>query len=70
MLTERVFRTEAVPAADRFDYLCEHISSMYAPAEVRREDMANFPAESRALDLGGVQLWTKEHPLTLHRTPG
>nr|WP_240968549.1 helix-turn-helix domain-containing protein [Streptomyces sp. HNM0575] len=69
-MVESVFRSEDVPAADRFSHWREHMAQAYAPTEIHADHVEDFSACQRTLSLGAVQLWTMEHPaLTLRRTP-
>ncbi|MFJ6791258.1 helix-turn-helix domain-containing protein [Streptomyces angustmyceticus] len=68
MLTERLFRTDGLPSADRFDCWRDHVSQTYT-AEIESDHALDFAASQRILVLGGVRLWTVEHPsMTLRRT--
>ncbi|MFG2093955.1 helix-turn-helix domain-containing protein [Streptomyces sp. NPDC048612] len=68
MLTERLFQTDGLPPKDRFDCWRDHVSQTYT-AEVESDHAGDFAASQRILDLGGVRLWTVEHPsMTLRRT--
>ena len=70
MLDETVFRTENIPAPDRFEYWRDHMSRMYTPVEANSDQTKDFPASQRILNLNTVRLWITEHPpVTLHRTP-
>ncbi|MGX1755823.1 AraC-like ligand-binding domain-containing protein [Streptomyces lydicus] len=70
MLDEMVFRTEALPAADRFDYWVELLARTHAPMEPRSDHTDGFRATQRVLDLGDVTVWSATYqPLDLRRTP-
>ncbi|MGW2026795.1 AraC-like ligand-binding domain-containing protein [Streptomyces decoyicus] len=70
MLDETVFRTDALPVADRFDYWVELLGRTHAPMELRRDCTDDFRASQRLLQLGGVTLWSATHqPLGFRRTP-
>lgn len=69
MLKESVFRSEDVPAADRFEYWRDHLSRSYVPTQISSEHGPDFPATLRVLSLGDVRLWRTEHaPMTTRRT--
>src|SRR5438309_6026083 len=70
LLHETVFRSEDVPAADRFDYWAELLGRTHAPMELRSNCADGFRASQRALDLGAVTVWPATfQPLTFRRTP-
>ncbi|MFI0895624.1 AraC family transcriptional regulator [Streptomyces sp. NPDC020983] len=70
MLDERVFRSEDLPVADRFDVWHDLMSSTHAPMDLTSEFAADFRATLRLVDLGGITLWPAAFPqLTFHRTP-
>ncbi|ARF56861.1 helix-turn-helix domain-containing protein [Streptomyces gilvosporeus] len=70
MLHETVFRSEDVPAADRFDYWVELLGRTHAPMELRSDCADDFRASQRVLDLGAVTVWPATfQPLTFRRTP-
>ncbi|MGA6160411.1 helix-turn-helix domain-containing protein [Stenotrophomonas sp. NPDC087984] len=70
MLIERVFRSEDLPPADRFD--CWHglVGQTHAPLDLRSDHWADFRASQRLLDLGAVSVWpTTFQPVCFRRTP-
>ncbi|GAA2583242.1 helix-turn-helix domain-containing protein [Streptomyces tubercidicus] len=70
MLDETVFRTDALPVADRFDYWVELLGRTHAPMELRCDCTDDFRASQRVLDLGAVTVWSATYqPLVFRRTP-
>ncbi|GAA0549362.1 MULTISPECIES: AraC family transcriptional regulator [Streptomyces] len=70
MLIERVFRSEDLPPADRFDRWRELVGQTHAPLDLRSDHWADFRASQRLLDLGAVSVWpTAFQPLCFRRTP-
>ncbi|MEV8062171.1 AraC family transcriptional regulator [Streptomyces antimycoticus] len=70
MLIERVFRSEDLPPADRFDCWRELVGQTHAPLDLRSDHWADFRASQRLLDLGAVSVWpTAFQPLCFRRTP-
>ncbi|MFI6765810.1 helix-turn-helix domain-containing protein [Streptomyces sp. NPDC050355] len=70
MLDEMVFRSEDVPAADRFDYWTELLGRTHAPMELRSDHVGDFRASQRVLGLGAVTVWSATYqPLVFRRTP-
>ncbi|WP_455712238.1 AraC-like ligand-binding domain-containing protein [Streptomyces caniferus] len=70
MLDETVFRSDDVPAPDRFDYWVELLGRSHAPMELRSSYADDFRASQRVLDLGGVTVWSLAfQPLVFRRTP-
>lgn len=70
MLDETVFRSEDVPAADRFDYWTELLGRTHAPMELRSDYTDDFRASQRVLGLGAVTVWSATYqPLVFRRTP-
>ncbi|MFI6700876.1 helix-turn-helix domain-containing protein [Streptomyces sp. NPDC050509] len=70
MLVETVFRSEDVPAADRFECWRELMSRSYAPMELRSDHADDFRAHQRLIGLGAVSVWPGEfQPLVFRRTP-
>ncbi|MEV6175319.1 helix-turn-helix domain-containing protein [Streptomyces sp. NPDC051954] len=53
-----VFRSEDVPAEDRFDHWRERVGRTVAPAEVTSDHAADFWARQRLLGLGPVTVWS------------
>ncbi|MEV6131986.1 AraC family transcriptional regulator [Streptomyces violaceusniger] len=70
MLIETVFRSEGLPAADRFDYWRELMSRTHAPMDLSSDFAADYQAEQRLIGLGEVSLWPATfQPLVFRRTP-
>ncbi|MFE4057620.1 helix-turn-helix domain-containing protein [Streptomyces sp. NPDC059096] len=70
MLVETVFRSEDVPAAERFACYRELMSLAYAPIELRSDHAADFRVHQRLVRLGAVSVWPGEfQPLVFRRTP-
>ncbi|AEM86165.1 helix-turn-helix domain-containing protein [Streptomyces violaceusniger] len=70
MLNEKVFRSDDLPAADRFDCWRELLAQTHAPMELLSDHRADFQASQRVLDLGAVSVWpTTFQPVCFRRTP-
>ncbi|MEU8589291.1 helix-turn-helix domain-containing protein [Streptomyces sp. NPDC048664] len=70
LLDEMVFRSEDLPAADRFDYWTELLGRTHAPMELRSDHVDDFRASQRVLGLGGVTVWSATfQSLVFRRTP-
>ncbi|WP_244419678.1 helix-turn-helix domain-containing protein [Streptomyces hygroscopicus] len=70
MLDETVFRSDDVPALDRFDYWVDLLGRSHAPMELRSDYADDFRASQRVLDLGGATVWSLAfQPLVFRRTP-
>ncbi|MEU5211089.1 AraC family transcriptional regulator [Streptomyces sp. NPDC020742] len=70
MLIETVYRSEDVPAADRFDCWREVVSHTHAPMELASDHREDFRASQRLLELGAVSVWpTTFQPASFRRTP-
>ncbi|MEW9516154.1 AraC family transcriptional regulator [Streptomyces tubercidicus] len=70
MLTETVFRSEDVPAADRFECWRDLLRQLHAPLDLDSEHRSDFRAEQRVLELGEVSVWpTRFQPVRFLRTP-
>ncbi|MGP4050313.1 helix-turn-helix domain-containing protein [Streptomyces sp. 2A115] len=70
MLIETVFRSEDVPAADRFEYWRELVSRTSRPMDLSSENAADFWAHQRLIGLGAVSVWPAEcQPVVYRRTP-
>ncbi|AJT65181.3 hypothetical protein T261_3513 [Streptomyces lydicus] len=70
LLHETVYRSEDVPAADRFGYWVELLGRTHAPLELRSECSDDFRGTQRVLDLGAVTVWSATfHPQVCRRTP-
>ncbi|MCX5557856.1 AraC family transcriptional regulator [Streptomyces sp. NBC_00038] len=52
-----VFRSEDLPAEDRFEYWRELVHRAIAPSDMSSEHAADFWAEQRLLELGPVTVW-------------
>ncbi|WP_051951092.1 helix-turn-helix domain-containing protein [Actinacidiphila yeochonensis] len=70
MLRETEFRSEDLPAADRFEVWQDLLSRTYAPMHLSSEAAADFHAHQRVITLGEVSIWpaTFQH-LVFRRTP-
>jgi AraC-like DNA-binding protein len=67
---ETVFRTDDLPAAERFPFWLEMIRQTTAPHEIRSDHAAGFQARLRTLQLGAVQLTVMaQQSLEGRRTP-
>ncbi|MGW3205359.1 AraC-like ligand-binding domain-containing protein [Streptomyces sp. NPDC001135] len=70
MLNEMVFRSDDVPAPDRFDYWVELLGRTHAPMELLSDHADDFRASQRVLDLGALTVWSAAfQPLVFRRTP-
>ncbi|MEU7986772.1 helix-turn-helix domain-containing protein [Streptosporangium canum] len=70
MLSETVFRSDDVPAADRFEHWRELVSQAHAPMDMSSDYREDFRASQRLLDLGPVSVWrTAFQPVCCRRTP-
>jgi AraC-like DNA-binding protein len=71
MLHELVFRSDDLPAAERFDAWRERMNSTHAPLRLESEHAADFHAHQRLIDLGAVSMWpARFEQLVFLRTPG
>ncbi|MFF5160767.1 helix-turn-helix domain-containing protein [Streptomyces sp. NPDC000348] len=69
-MIETVFRTDEVPAADRFEAWREQLGRNHAPVEVTRRDTSDYQAYLRVLELGNVVVWPMAmQPVGVLRTP-
>jgi hypothetical protein len=69
MVIETVFRSEDLPAADRFSCWRERLGGTHAPVELHSDYAADYQAYQRILELGAVQVWpTTYQPLRYSRT--
>ncbi|GDY52105.1 hypothetical protein SVIO_027280 [Streptomyces violaceusniger] len=67
MVREAVFRSEDVPAADRFEYWRE---LMFAPVDMNSDHAGDFQASMRLLELGSVYVSPQTfQSMRFHRTP-
>ncbi|MFC8868370.1 helix-turn-helix domain-containing protein [Streptomyces sp. NPDC057148] len=57
MLTESVFRTDALPRSDRFDFWRERFAHTMAPSEITSPRADDFWARQRLLHLEDAWLW-------------
>ncbi|MEU8783779.1 helix-turn-helix domain-containing protein [Streptomyces sp. NPDC048637] len=65
-----VFRSEDVPAAERFDYWRELMMQTIAPLELSSDHADNFRASMHLLELGTVHVWpTALQSMRFRRTP-
>jgi len=63
-----VFRSEDVPAEDRFDYWRELVGRTHAPSDMSSDYTTDFWAEQRLLELGPVTVWPASfRPMRFHR---
>ncbi|WP_329136141.1 helix-turn-helix domain-containing protein [Streptomyces sp. NBC_01476] len=70
MLTETVFRSEDIPAADRFDAWRDLMNRTHAPLRLESEAAADFRAHQRLIELGAVSMWPATfQQLVFIRTP-
>ncbi|MFI9046357.1 helix-turn-helix domain-containing protein [Streptomyces sp. NPDC053427] len=70
MLTETEFRTEDLPAADRFDFWKERMARTHAPLDLHSEYAEDYQAQQRVLDFGTAHVWpTAYQSLRFRRTP-
>jgi hypothetical protein len=69
MVIETVFRSEDLPAADRFSCWRERICHTHAPVELHSDYAADYQAYQRILELGAIQVWpTTYQPVRYSRT--
>ncbi|MPY47629.1 AraC-like ligand-binding domain-containing protein [Streptomyces acidicola] len=69
MLIETVFRSDDLPAADRFDCWRERVGQTHAPLELHSDHWSDFRVFQRVLDLGAVSVWPIAfQPLCFRRT--
>ncbi|MGK5530456.1 helix-turn-helix domain-containing protein [Streptomyces sp. URMC 129] len=67
---QTVFRSEDMPAGERFDAFRQLASSIHVPMEVTSEHPHDFHAVIGVLGLGPVHLWpTTTQPVAFRRTP-
>lgn len=70
MLGATVFRTGDVDPVDRFDCWRDLMSKTLCPMDMNSDDVTQFQAETRLLDLGPVSVWpTIVEPMIWRRTP-
>ncbi|MEU8380137.1 helix-turn-helix domain-containing protein [Streptosporangium sp. NPDC048865] len=69
-MMETVFRSQDLPASERFAWWHEMTTQALVPTVMRSDDEAEFPASLHLLDLGAVQLTRLSYPpLRSRRTP-
>ncbi|MFE3740219.1 helix-turn-helix domain-containing protein [Streptomyces sp. NPDC059096] len=69
-MLETVFKSEDVPAADRFDRWRELMYQCTAPLELDSDYREEFSASQRLLALDGISVWpTRFQPVSFRRTP-
>ncbi|MEK8169401.1 hypothetical protein NKH77_05140 [Streptomyces sp. M19] len=69
-MIETVIRTEDVPRAERLDYWCAMVCPMLLASMLRTDEVDDFRASMRGLDLGTVQVARAAGPsVRLHRSP-
>nr|WP_306959338.1 helix-turn-helix domain-containing protein [Streptomyces afghaniensis] len=67
---EKVFRSDDVPSASRFDAWRKRLVRDVSPLGSRSDRGGGFRAETRLLRLGGSRVWsTAVDPATIRRTP-
>ncbi|PNG89570.1 helix-turn-helix domain-containing protein [Streptomyces malaysiensis] len=70
MVRETVFRSEDVPAADRFDYWRELMIQTLAPLDMSSDHAGDFQASMHLLELGAVHVSPQTfQSMRFHRTP-
>lgn len=70
MLPETMFRSEDVPAAERFESFRELVGRTHAPMQLLSDHREDFRASQRLLTLGDVSVWpTTFQPVRFQRTP-
>jgi AraC-like DNA-binding protein len=70
MLTETVFRSDEVPAAERFGLWRDCLSRTHAPLDLTSDHADDFRAHQRRVELGELALWPATfQPLVFRRTP-
>ncbi|MFD7120634.1 helix-turn-helix domain-containing protein [Streptomyces sp. NPDC059922] len=70
-MIETVFRTEGVPAAERFGYWRECMTRLLCPMDMNSDYDSTFRAETRLLQLGSLSIWPggMRRPMRCRRTP-
>ncbi|MFJ7995651.1 helix-turn-helix domain-containing protein [Streptomyces sp. NPDC096310] len=70
-MIETVFRTEGVPAAERFGYWRECMTRLLCPMDMSSDDDSTFRAETRLLQLGALSIWpgAMQQSMRCRRTP-
>ncbi|GAA1987410.1 AraC family transcriptional regulator [Kitasatospora viridis] len=70
MLTQTLFRSEDLPAADRFDAWCDLMGQSHAPMQMTSEFAADFKARQSVIALGEVTVYpTTFQQVVFRRTP-
>lgn len=70
MLEGTLFRSDEVPAEDRFERWRDLVRHTHAPIDLRSAHHRDFRAVQRLIPLGPVTIWpTVFQPVTFHRTP-
>jgi AraC-like DNA-binding protein len=70
VLTETLFQSADLPAADRFDCWRERLGHTHAPMDLTSDHTADFRAHQRVIGLGAVSVWPATfQPLVFRRTP-
>lgn len=70
MLSDTEFRTDDLPASDRFDMWQQLMSRTYAPMCLASDHAADFRAHQRLIGLGEASLWPATfQQLVFRRTP-
>ncbi|MFF2021596.1 helix-turn-helix domain-containing protein [Streptomyces sp. NPDC058171] len=60
-MIETVFRSEDVPAEDRFEAWRELVQRAHAPVELESEHREDFQATLRLLEFGGLTVWPSRY---------
>ncbi|WP_327341974.1 hypothetical protein [Streptomyces europaeiscabiei] len=63
------FRTQDLPVAERFASWYDMAARAFAPSVLRSDHEADFRADARVLDLGGVQVSSLAYPSLESRRP-
>ncbi|MEU9667460.1 helix-turn-helix domain-containing protein [Streptomyces bobili] len=70
MVHESVFRTQDLPAADRFEAWVQRMGRTHAPMQLSSDRAADYDGCQRAILLGDVTVWPATFdPLVFRRTP-
>lgn len=70
MLSETVFNSEDLPAADRFEAWRAVMSRTHAPMDLSSDHEGDYRAHLRLITLGEVSVWPATYQqLVFHRTP-
>jgi AraC-like DNA-binding protein len=69
MLSESVFRSEELPAADRFDAWRACMDQAHAPMDLSSDHAADFRSHLRLIRFGAIKVWPATfQQLVFHRT--